>query len=126
MASATAVGFGDTPPVRVPAGRKPNRRDGAGRAAGLDGCTQGGGGFGGGKDLYEYDACETVALRPDDGKPAVEEETTQVHGQFRLRPQGGGMIRERPELHEMPAAAAAVPVERCPGGFAVAWCPVVA
>ena len=60
MASPTATGLGDTPPVRVPAGHRPNRRDGAGQAARLKPRTQSGGGFGGGKGLREHDAQETV------------------------------------------------------------------
>ena len=105
-ASPTAADLGD---VQAPGGLigfRPRRRDGAGRAACLDGRTQGGGRVGSAKGLDEDDAGETVALRPDDGQPAVvpEEEPTQVAGQFRPGLDRVGMIRERPELHEIPRA----------------------
>ena len=115
MASPTATGLGDTPPVRVPAGHRPNRRDGAGQAARLKPRTQSGGGFGGGKGLREHDAQETVFFRRDDGQRAIvmAEDVRQVDGQFRPCLDLVVMIRERPESHDIPAAT--VPFERCTG-----------
>ncbi len=89
--------------MRVTAARRPNRRDGAGRAAGLDGYTQGGGGFGGGKGLREHDAQEAVFFRRDDGQRAIVmvEDVRQVECQFRPCLDRVGVIRERPELHDI-------------------------
>ena len=128
MASATAVGFGDTPPVRVPSGHRPTLRDGAVQAARLKPCTQGGG-FGGGKSLREHDVREAVSLRRDDAQQVMvmAEDVRQVASQVRPCLDGIGMIRERPELHDIPAAV--VPFERGTGRLrrslvpgVVAWC----
>ena len=129
MASATAVGFGDTPPVRVPSGHRPTLRDGAVQAARLKPRTQGGGSFGGGKSLREHDAREAVSLRRDNTQQVMvmTEDVRQVAGQVRPCLEGIGMIRERPELHDIPAAV--VPFERGTGRLrrslvpgVVAWC----
>ena len=103
MASQTAMGFGDTSPGRGTTGHRPNRRDGAGRAAGLDGGTQGGGDFGGGKDLREHDTQEAVFFRRDDGQRTIVmvEDVRQVKCQFRPCLDRVGVIRERPELHDI-------------------------
>ena len=95
MASQTAMGFAS----RRPGGALP----GAGRAAGLDRRTQGGGDFGGGKDLREHDTQEAVFFRRDDGQRAIviAEDVRQVEGQFRLCLDRVGVIRERPELHDI-------------------------
>ena len=107
MASATAVGFGDTPPVRVPSGHRPTLRDGAVQAARFKPRTQGGGSFGGGKGPREHDVREAVSLRRDDAQWAIvmAEDVQQVEGQFRPCRNRVGMIRERPELHEIPPTA---------------------
>ena len=128
MASPIAVGFGDTPPVRGTTGHRPTRRDGAGQAARFKPRTQGGG-FGGGKGLCEHDAREAVSLRRNDAQQVMvmAEDVRQVASQVRPCLDRVAMIRERPELHDIPAAV--VPFERGTGRLrrslvpgVVAWC----
>ena len=105
--SPAVPGLGHPRQALIRSRDRPSNRDVTIRAARLDHRTQGSSGVTGTKGMREQDARETAVLRGHDGQPAVvvAEDAREFASQLRSRADRVRMLRERPELDEIPAAA---------------------